>query len=396
MPHIHHMTDNARATSMHQKPILRSESQIRRAPPVLCTWYLVHRDTEPPRVLFREANQQRLLLAQQVAIIRHYSYSKMKLLQSALLLISSGIAFIATQDVAAQGTCVFPVKFYVSNQCNEFWGQPVTNITADGECHYVPPSQYTDMIGPGPYYRAVCSPDGGSIQYVRAGCSESTCTNCPRFSAYINGTSRGVFDMTNLQCQDLTVSSFVSYGPLDVRAEPEPVPVPVVTPTFSPTVTPVAPPIVPPTAMPVTAAPVAPVVPCEWYFRYYNRTYSPGALPTCSDNIYNLIGAQQRTTIIADGQCHDSGISSLGFYQAMCDGSGSVVFIKNKCLDATCEVCDADSDVYTGTGYASNVCRDHDSSPLKAWVLRGTCSLPSCAGMTRAATTSSFSLSSSP
>lgn len=105
-----------------------------------------------------EANQQRLLLAQQVAIIRHYSYSKMKLLQSALLLISSGIAFIATQDVAAQGTCVFPVKFYVSNQCNEFWGQPVTNITADGECHYVPPSQYTDMIGPGKWMQLLFCP----------------------------------------------------------------------------------------------------------------------------------------------------------------------------------------------------------------------------------------------
>jgi hypothetical protein len=53
--------------------------------------------------------------------------------------------------------------------------------------------------------------------------------------------------MTNLQCQDLTVSSFVSRGPIDIRTETEPDPLPVVTPTLSPTVAPV---------VPVTEAPV--------------------------------------------------------------------------------------------------------------------------------------------
>jgi hypothetical protein len=74
----------------------------------------------------------------------------MKLLQSSLFfLFSSVIALTAAQDFVVGDTCVFPVVFYVSNACSEFWARPVVNITADGECNYIPPSRYTDMIGPG-------------------------------------------------------------------------------------------------------------------------------------------------------------------------------------------------------------------------------------------------------
>lgn len=272
------------------------------------------------------------------------------------------------------------------------------------------------MIGPGPYYRALCSDDGGSIKFTAAGCSESTCTQCAQFSVYINGPTEGVFDMTNLECQDLSLSSFVSFGPLDLRAEtvpdpdPVPFPPPVTETPLTPSPTSIA--VEAPTPMPVEVAipmpvevatpmPVTPptplpvpVDPCSWKLRYYNRTFSDAysALPTCSMQIYNLVAPQQRASIIADGQCRDSGISSVGFYQAMCNGSGGIVFLKNKCNDATCEFCAANSDIYTGVSYMSNVCTDHGGNPLQAWILEGNCSLSSCAVMTKSA--SIFSLSS--
>ena len=208
--------------------------------------------------------------------------------------------------------------------------------------------------------------------------------------------------MRNLQCQDLKISSFVSYGPLEVRADPpsetpavpvpvptEPVPVPtepVPVPT-EPVPVPTEP--VPAPTVPATPAPVTPQVPCTWQYRYYNRTeyLEFSAQPTC--NIHNLVGPQQVASIIADGVCRDSGVSSLQYYQAMCDGNGGVVFLTNKCVDSLCQNCSAVADVYRGVSYASNDCMDDSSNPLKAWVLRGTCSLPSCGMMTR-----SFSLSS--
>lgn len=212
--------------------------------------------------------------------------------------------------------------------------------------------------------------------------------------------------MTLPGCQNLLVSSFISFGPLQVKVDTG-VPVtsasPVTGPTTAPvgaisTTTPVASPTRAPVASPTTA-PVAPtsttapvtvstMVPavaaeaCSWSLRYYNRTASGTTTTSSSCGVVNLVEPQQRASIIADGQCRNSSITSVGFYQAMCDASGGIVFLKNKCVDATCSVCDSDADIYTGTAYASTSCYDHDADPLKAWVLRGSCEPTSCAQMT--------------
>ncbi len=46
-------------------------------------------------------------------------------------------------------TCIFPVSLYLSNTCAEFWSTGVTSIIADGECHFIPGSKFTDKVDPG-------------------------------------------------------------------------------------------------------------------------------------------------------------------------------------------------------------------------------------------------------
>lgn len=161
--------------------------------------------------------------------------------------------------------------------------------------------------------------------------------------------------MTEDGCQNVLFSSFITTGKGEL--------------------------IDPPTAAPATAMPTTDMFDlnatepmpsrCEWAFRYYNESQSTTFFGSCS--VFGLIAANERATIVPDGECHDSGTDSVGFYLALCDPDGGIIFLKNKCYDSTCMACDEDSDVYTETVYEDGECYNLDSSIFHSWVLQGSC-----------------------
>ena len=70
-------------------------------------------------------------------------------LSSFVLIFSSLIGIVAAQDFTGGNKCIFPAMFFIADRCQDFWKTPMTNITADGECNYVPESKYTPEVGPG-------------------------------------------------------------------------------------------------------------------------------------------------------------------------------------------------------------------------------------------------------
>ena len=201
--------------------------------------------------------------------------------------------------------------------------------------------------------------------------------------------------MTKQGCQDVIFSSFIVLGPgelIDPPVVSPPTAMPVSIPTRDNNVS------VPLTGTNASSTGAFSAGNCSWNFRYYNLSEATSFLGSC--NVVGLVQPTETATIVPDGKCHDSGTMSLGFYQAMCDSNGGIIFLQNKCYDASCMACDPDSNVYTGTSYQSGECSHLDTSIFQSWVLRGSCDA-TCGGqqlptMAPASQTSVFSMSSLP
>jgi hypothetical protein len=243
-------------------------------------------------------------------------------------------------------------------------------IVADGECH----DSGIESVG---FYRAICDP-AGDIRFLKNKCSDSACLVCDNLADDIyTGIS-----YESGECTAHTISfnqAWIMYG---TCAEPSCVTSTVAPETTSPTTAPETDVFFPIDAdetdasFPIDAnetdAPSILVEACEWELEYYDLSYGTSAFGTC--RVARLVQPTETATIVADGECHDSGIESVGFYRAICDPAGDIRFLKNKCSDSACLVCDnlAD-DIYTGVSYESGECTAHDMFVNRAWILNGSC-----------------------